>query len=479
MTKIDAFFKSITFRVGATLLVVIILAELIAGLIWYQANEDDKKENIKQTALSIAEGASDTYSYFQSLPVNYRHLILNQLRESGGTRFFISINDKFIPNHTLSSYRYTPWLVEQLEQEMLLELTDVEDIRVAITKRADIRVFNSGIRLNELPEIWTKYSLVLGELNLPILVMQIKMSEQEWFYIASVLPMTFSSLSTSYIEQRQLLFLGITSVLLMLCTAWIVQKELRPIKSLAKAATLMGSQLVVKEIKEEGSTEMQATVHAFNKMNRRVRSYIRDREMLFSTISHDLKTPLACLKLRTEMLDDEQTRLRFEKLLNEFDLLLKGALQCIRETDIHEEPERVDINMLLIQCAAYYNRNKPTVSFAHSTDADYTGKPVAIKRCLYNLIDNAVLYGGKVDVSILNSESYLVITIRDYGPGIENKLLEKVFEPYFRSGKQGIDGSGLGLTISRSIARSHGGDLILNNHPEQGLVAELFLSRDV
>ncbi|AJR08711.1 HAMP domain-containing protein [Photobacterium gaetbulicola] len=479
MNKLPPLFKSITFRVGATLLVVIIIAELIAGAIWYHANEEEKKESIKQTALSIAEGALDTYSYFQSLPVNYRHLILNQLRESGGTRFFISINDKYIPNNTLTSFRYTPWLIQELEQELMSSLSGVEEIHVALTKREDIRVFNSAIRLNELPEIWTKYSLVLGELNLPILVMQIKMSEQEWFYIASVLPVTFSSLSTPFIEQRQFIFLGITSVLLMLCTAWIVRKELRPIKSLAKAATLMGSQLVVKEIKEEGSSEMKATVHAFNKMNRRVRSYIRDREMLFSAISHDLKTPLACLKLRTEMLDDEQTRLRFEKLLNEFELLLKGALQCIRETDIHEEPETIDIASLLVQCADYYNRHKPTVSLEHIPDTHYVGKPVAIKRSIYNLVDNAVLYGEKVDISVLNSASYLVITIRDYGPGIENKLLEKVFEPYFRTGDQDVDGSGLGLTISRSIARSHGGDLILNNHPERGLIVELFLSRDV
>ncbi|ELR63582.1 Integral membrane sensor signal transduction histidine kinase, glucose catabolism cluster [Photobacterium marinum] len=473
------YFKSISFRVGVTLLVVIVIAELIAGAIWFQANEESKKENITSTMLNISSAASETYNYFKSLPVNYRHLILNQLREAGGTRFFISINNTYVPNENIAGYNFTHWLSELTEKELKNKMASAKNIRVSITRREDIRVFNSGIKLDELPEIWTKYSLVLGELNLPILVMQIEMSDQEWFYIASVLPVPFSSLSTQFLDQRQLIFLGITSILLMLGTAWILQREIRPVKSLAKAATLMGSQLVVTEIKEEGSKETRAAVHAFNKMNRRVRAYIRDREMLFSAISHDLKTPLACLKLRTEMLDDDNTKKRFEKLLNEVDLMLKGALQCIRETDIHEESEWIDISQLIGTCVEYYNRESLRITLNSPPEVRYVGKPVAIKRCVYNLVDNAVLYGGKVDISVSDSDDCLEITIRDYGPGIENKLLEKVFEPYFRAEQLDVHGSGLGLTISRSIARSHGGDLKLNNHPCQGLEAHLILSREV
>lgn len=474
------YFKSITFRVGITLLVAIVIAELLAGLIWYQTNAATKENNAKNTMLNISNAAADTYNYFQSLPLNYRHLILNQLREVGGTRFFISINNKRIDIDALPDLTFTKWLSEFTGNVLFERLSSAKSVHVTITQRDDIRVFNSGIKLAELPEIWTKYSLVLGELDLPIVVMQIEMSDHEWFYIASVLPVPFSSLTSQFIDKRQLLFLAVTSILLMLCTAWILQREIRPIKSLAKAATLMGSQFTTTEIKEEGSKETRSAIHAFNKMNRRVRAYIRDREMLFSSISHDLKTPLACLKLRTEMLDDEKTKRRFEKLLNEVDLMLKGSLQCIRDTDIHEEPEWIDIHQLLCNCTDYYNRQTHCVDLNDIPKVKkYLGKPIAVKRCIYNVVDNAVLYGNKVEINIQDSPDLLKLTIRDYGPGIDNKLLEKVFEPYYRVERDDGKGSGLGLTISRSIARSHGGDLKLINHDEQGLEVQLSFARDV
>ncbi|MEJ2766101.1 ATP-binding protein [Photobacterium sp. MCCC 1A19761] len=472
------FFKSITFRVVITLLTTILIAELLAGLIWYQTNNAAKEESARHTIANITKAAADTYNYFQYLPVNYRHLILNQLREVGGTRFFISINHRYIEMDAVTDLSFTDWLTVFAAQQLNQQVGADRHVAVTITRREDIRLFNSGIKLAELPEIWTKYSLVLGELDLPIVVMQIKISEQEWFYIASVLPVPFSSLTSQFIDQRQLLFLAVASALLMFGTAWVLQREIRPIKSLAKAATLMGSPLTVAEIAEAGSNETRSAIHAFNKMNRRVKAYIRDREMLFSAISHDLKTPLACLKLRTEMLDDARTRQRFEKLLDEVDLMLKGALQCIRDTDIHEEPEWIDIQQILQGCADYHNRQQPRVTIYPAQPKPYLGKPIAVKRCIYNVIDNAVLYGDRVEVRVTDSADALHLRIRDHGPGIDHKLLEKVFEPYYRAGRKDDTGSGLGLTISRSIARSHGGDLKLRNHDEQGLEVELCFARD-
>lgn len=473
------FFKSITFRVVITLLTTILIAELLAGLIWYQTNNATKEANARHTLTNIAKAAADTYNYFQSLPVNYRHLILNQLREVGGTRFFISINHRKIDMDPISDLSFTGWLTDFTAQALSQHVASGQQVDVTLTRREDIRLFNSGIKLAELPEIWTKYSLVLGELDLPIVVMQIKISEQEWFYIASVVPVPFSSLTSQFIDPRQLLFLLVASGLLMLGTAWVLQREIRPIKSLARAATLMGSPLTVTEIAEAGSNETRSAIHAFNKMNRRVKAYIRDREMLFSAISHDLKTPLACLKLRTEMLDDERTRERFEKLLNEVDLMLKGALQCIRDTDIHEEAEWIDIHQLLQGCADYHNRKAHRVTIHPAQPKPYLGKPIAVKRCVYNIIDNAVLYGQQVDIQVLDSPQALTLLIRDQGPGIDSKLLEKVFEPYYRAGRADDTGTGLGLTISRSIARSHGGDLKLRNLDGQGLEVELCFARDV
>lgn len=184
--------ESITFRVCSTLLVVIIIAELIAGAVWYFDNEDAKRHNARQTVLTMVDSVTETYIYFRSLPMNYRHLILSQLMEAGGTRFFISINHRYIPNENVASIPMTQWLSQIAKDALVQKLSRHTDapptITVSVTEREAIRVFNSAISLNELPDIWTQYSLVLGELDLPILVIQIQLSSQEWFYIATVLP---------------------------------------------------------------------------------------------------------------------------------------------------------------------------------------------------------------------------------------------------------------------------------------------------
>ncbi|MEZ8805539.1 ATP-binding protein [Vibrio atlanticus] len=300
-------------------------------------------------------------------------------------------------------------------------------------------------------------------------------SDNEWLYLATVLPLSFDSLTDNFIDSRQVIFLLIVTFMLMGVSYVVLQKEIRPFRSLARSATLMGSQMQIEEIKEEGSSETRAAIHAFNKMNRRIKSYLRDRDMFFNAISHDIKTPLACLKLRTEMMDDEQTKLRFEKLLNEVDMMLNGALQYMRENDIHEELEWIDINDILEQCAAVHNKNGVCVSLIDLPRIELYGKPLAIKRCLFNLVDNGVKYGNTVAISMFSHSDSIQIVLRDAGKGIKEDMLEKVFEPYFRDNDTGIEGSGLGLAIARSIARAHGGDVQLSNSPEGGLEVDIIL----
>ncbi len=477
----SSYFKSITFRFSVALLVIITVAELVAGAIWFYASKLDKEETAKDTLTSLSSSITDTFSYFQSLPINYRHLILNQLRETGGTRFFISINNTMLDIENLDSLTFAPWLSDFTEVALKETLPHHSNIQVSITRREDIKLFNSGVKLNELPVIWSKYGLSLSELDLPIVVVQIEMAKGEWFYIASVIPLSFSALTTQFIDHRQLLFLVITTVLLMLCTTLLLQREFRPIKALAKSATLMGSTFHITELKEEGSNETQAAIHAFNKMNRRIQAYMADRDMLFSAISHDLKTPLACLKFRTEMLDDENAKLRFEKLLNEMDTMLHGALRCMKDTDTHEMPIDVDLKQLLLDCAEDYNHETVRVEIHVQSSVQYLAKPITLKRCITNIIDNGVRYGDHVDVYIdtESTQESVLIVIRDYGDGLTPQQIEKAFEPYYRAGRKDQAGSGLGLTISRSIARSQGGDLRIRNHHECGLEVQIALPRKI
>ena len=153
------------------------------------------------------------------------------------------------------------------------------------------------------------------------------------------------------------------------------------------------------------------------------------------------------------------------------EMMVKGALQSMKDTDIHENMERIDLRHLLAQLMdAHTNvslRGTPQYLF---------GRPLALKRCINNLVDNGLKYGGRLEISVENYAEHMTLSFRDYGPGIPQAQLENVFKPYYRLHSDS-QGSGLGLAIARGIARAHGGDITLYNHPCGGLIAVLRLRR--
>ncbi|MBD1558924.1 two-component sensor histidine kinase [Vibrio sp. S9_S30] len=468
---------SMVTRITISMFTVIILAEIFAGFVWFKATAASKKESASIAVSTITSAAAETINYFSELPVNYRHLVLEQLRNIGGTRFFVSMNNRSLTMPALQHYALVPDIEAQAIKQLDKQIKQSHAIKVTFTSRDEILLFNTALKINELPALWKNYSLVLGELSLPIMVIQVHITKDEWLYLATVLPLSFNDLKNNFIDGRQIIFLFIVTVLLVGVSYVVLRRETRPFRSLARSATLMGANMQIEEIKEEGSSETRAAIHAFNKMNRRIKAYLRDRDTFFNAISHDIKTPLACLKLRTEMLDDQPTKERFEKLLNEVELMLNGALQCMRDNDIHEELEWFEINDFIEQCAAIHNKSQQVVRLNRMPSIRHYGKPLAIKRCLFNLVDNSVKYGHSVDISMYVNEDTLHITLQDAGPGIANDMLEEVFKPYVRIDKNGVDGSGLGLYIARSIARSHGGDVTLSNSPNGGLEIDIVLAR--
>ncbi len=468
--------RSLAARICLTLSMVILVAELLAGVIWFQSSDQRQQDSLVNTIESLADSAAASIGYFKSLPINYRHLVLEQIRQFGGTRFFVSLNNRPLPVLGLEASQRKELLLDKA-LKIVRRRAGEGEVRLDFSKRQDLKVFNSAISIDKLPALWSGYNLASGDLDLPIMVVQVELSEKEWFYLAAVLPIPENSFTPEFIDRKQLLFVGLSVVMLVVVTWLLIRKELRPLRSLAKAASLMDSKLQVPPVEEAGSTELQTAVHAFNKMNRRVQSYIRDREMLFASISHDLKTPIACLRLRTEMLDDDATRERFERLLVELDLMVKGSLQCIRDTDILEEEELIDIDGLLSQAKEYFNRYQRQVEVSGSCLQGFKGKPLAIKRCIYNLLENGIKYGGKVDIDLIDNDDAIELVFVDYGKGIDPALLLKVFEPYFRDQKQTRSGTGLGLTIARSIARNHSGEVVLENHASYGLQAILRLPK--
>ncbi|ADV89354.1 ATP-binding protein [Vibrio vulnificus] len=469
--------NSLATRTSLFLLLVIISAQILAGLIWYQHASERDKTGLLTTVRSLALSASSTISFFSTLPSEYRHLVLNQLRNMGGTRFFVSLNNHPIYVKPLPESQRKTLVVDEVKSVLAAELQNTPTVLVEFTRRDDLRVFNNELPIDELPMLWAHYSLSLGDLNPPILVMQIEVAENEWFYLAAVLPAPYIHLETSYFDLREWFTLLLSGLLLLICTWFVVRREIRPIRQLAKAATLMSSRLKVPRVKEEGSTELRAAIRAFNKMNQRIDSHIKDREMLFGAISHDLKTPIACLKLRADMLDNDEERERFSKIANDLDLMVKGALQCIKETDIHEEIESVDLTKLIEHITSGLDPYGNKISMHCSGETCISGKPLALKRALQNLIDNALKYGQQAHITLSSQEDHICIEVQDNGTSLRPEQLDKLCEPYYR-GNASIEGNGLGLTISNSIIKAHGGHLSLSLTELGGLNATLLFPRE-
>jgi len=470
---------SLAARTSLFLLTVIILAQLFSGVIWYQQSSKKDQEGLINTVHSLALSASSTISFFQSLPAEYRHLVLNQLRNMGGTRFFVSLNNHPLPITALPNSERKALVIDHVREVLQKELGGEPNIQLEFTRRENLKVFNNELPIDELPLLWAHYTLSYGDINPPILVMQIEVAPDQWFYLAAVLPAPYVNLETEYFNIREAVTMVFSALLLLVCTWFVVRKEIRPVRNLAKAATLMSGRLKVPQVKEEGSVELRAAIHAFNKMNRRVESHIKDREMLFGAISHDLKTPIACLKLRAEMLDNDIDRERFGRIANDLDLMVKGALQCIKETDIHEEIESIDMPTLLSHAIQSVSADESKVNYQLTACQPFAGKPLAIKRCVQNLIDNGIKYGGCVSITLTDTPEALTIQVTDQGSGLDEGSLERLFEPYYRNNPQGEqEGTGLGLTISQSIAKAHGGKLELSLTQQGGLCAELMFPRD-
>ncbi|MFQ3175723.1 MAG: signal transduction histidine kinase [Psychromonas sp.] len=468
--------KSLAIRTSIFLLLVIFCAEVIAGFIWYQQNESKEVKGLVSVSHSLALSAYTTISYFSDLPLEYKELAINQLRNMGGSRFFVSLNNHQLPIIPLKDSARKKLVENELRSSLGHKLKQLP-FTIELTSREDLLVFDAEIKFDQLPAKWRTSNLLYKELNPPIIVIQVQLADREWFYLAAILPEPYVLINSQFLTENQLFFMAIAALIILFFTWFIVRKEIKPIRNLAKATLQMDGKLKMNDLKEEGSAEVRTAIRAFNKMNQRIITFTLERDVLFSAISHDLQTPLACLKLRTEMLDDQSIRKKFQKLLNDMEFMVKGALHCIKNTDIHEDMELINLNKLLKNGCELYDPKR--IKIEGTLINEFFGKPIAIKRCLQNIIDNAMNYADTLTINVLNNTDKLIITFTDDGPGIPLKLMEKVFEPYFRCDKRAeLSGTGLGLTIARNIARIHRGDIILNNQTDSGLQVKVILYRD-
>jgi len=274
------------------------------------------------------------------------------------------------------------------------------------------------------------------------------------------------------------IFLAVMLVIVLIAVRWVTQ----PLEVLAQAADALGEDIDRAPMAERGPTEVARAARAFNRMQRRLRETLADRMRLLAAISHDLKTPITRLRLRAEMLDDDDLRMKFTRDLEEMEALADAALDFMRGGKPQESVRAVDVQALVESVQRDLVEQGHEVRVEGRTLAPYMGRPVALRRCIDNLVGNALKYGTAVRVVIEDQAALLRLRVLDEGPGIPEAELSKVFEPFYRlelSRNRSHGGSGLGLGIARNVAGMHGGTLTLRNRASGGLEAVLELPRQV
>jgi signal transduction histidine kinase len=470
--------RSLSGRILLALAAGVVLAQSISAVIWYTQWRADGELRVREVSQHMAYRVASTVQFFTSLPTAYRHVVLDQLRDMGGTRFFVSLNREFIHINDLPDNSLKAIVIEEFHLALKKQLgIDPASVSIEFSRPADLHVLNNETLIEDLPPRWRDITLRVKPDGSPILVLQLPISEGEWLYLATVMPDVEFLSETSPLSRERLVTLVLSLVTVLLLGVWIVRTLIRPLRRLAKAAESFG-QGENNPLPEDGSTELVAAAKAFNAMQGRIQRYLDDRERLFASISHDLKTPITRLRLRAEMLDNDQQRDAMTRDLEDLDLLVKGALQSVKDTDIHENRVEVDLARILEGMAEGAALAGKTIRLVgHQVDT-YLGKPLALKRCIGNVLDNALYYGKEATVTVTDSGTQLIISIHDQGPGIPEAQQERVFQPYTRLADHSTHpGMGLGLSISRNIARAHGGEISLRNHPQGGLVVTITLPR--
>ena len=268
-----------------------------------------------------------------------------------------------------------------------------------------------------------------------------------------------------------------TSLILFSVAMVFMRNQVKPIRRLATAADDFGKGRTIETFKLEGATEVRQAATAFVAMRDRIQRQISQRTDMLSGVSHDLRTPLTRMKLQLEMLGSGPDTEDLKTDITEMEHMLEGYLAFARGEG-GETPVETNLTALLEDVASQARRHGARIDLHCEGRIDTKLKPNGFRRCITNLVENAMRYGEHISIRAGIRGDGVEVVIDDDGPGIPADQYEEVFRPFFRmesSRNQGTGGVGLGLTIARDAVQSHGGDIRLESSPMGGLRVRLRL----
>ena len=274
-----------------------------------------------------------------------------------------------------------------------------------------------------------------------------------------------------------LLWMIFASIILFFMSYFLMSRQLRPLKRLAIIAETFGRGLDAPDIKTAGAYEIRQTANAFNQMRTRIKRFLKQRTEMLAGVSHDLRTPLTRMKLQISLMKDEKAKSELEVDVNEMTSMLDSYVSFVK-TESPEPIETIIINELIGDIVKTVEKNGVELTIKEKNTIQTSGRQIQLKRAFNNIIDNSQRYAKKIEIILYTNEKDCVIEFNDDGEGIPRDKYEDVFKPFFTldPSRNKLKGeSGLGLTITRDIIRSHGGDVKLSESNLGGLKLKVLL----
>ena len=455
-----------TLIVQLTLLVIaaLVTAQMIS--LWLFV--DERSLAIRAALGFEAAGrAANVARLLENAPADARSAIL-EAANSPLVRFQLSGQ----PSATVDDY--SDGGVIEMRVRRLLGDNSNREIRVELNQ-IEGRILPLPYLSGEMAEI--HMAMMKGELSAIEMSLSIAVSNGQWLNVETRFeqpPLQWPLYST--------LTSALSATLILIVVFWfLLSRLIGPLRRLASASDKLGRGEEVSELPMSGPLEVRNLIKTFNQMQERLTRFVADRTRLLAALGHDLKSPLTAMRVRAEMVDDEETRTSLIACVEEMQSMVESTITFSRGLISSEHTELVEIGDFLV---SLQNDVVEPFHIKQGPEVLTRIRPMAFRRALRNLIENALRYGGDAKVIYGTEHQQLVITIEDEGPGIPKEQLEQVFEPFFRleeSRSLETGGHGLGLSISRTIARAHGGDVVLVNREGKGLIARIKipLSEDV
>ncbi|WP_343614838.1 ATP-binding protein [Novosphingobium sp.] len=455
--------SSLSMRIACILVAGLVLTQVLTSTIWFESR---RRQMLEIPTRVFATRVADSLRLLSTQPDGARQAMLQTLTTPG-----------FAPS--LSMQLPAPVTASGDQTRIAPLLAQV--IRLHLGRPVEVRVIDAAL-MDENNRPAGSLAMMTAHDPTASFLVAARLSPQDPWLIArgqedeNGADLDRAGTILDYILRIYLLRILIVVALTLLA----VRLAMNPLKRMGDAAEALRRDIHSPPLQTCGPREVRGAAEAFNAMQRQIIENMEERSRFLAAISHDLRSPITRLRLRSEMLPSEALRASFRADLSDMEEMVDATLSFARSGVEDSVREMVDLDLMLAMMVA--NLAGQAVTLTGQVGRPIHGFPQSLRRCVQNLLDNALRYAGSAEIHASGDKQIAVIEIRDHGPGIADDQLEAVFEPFYRlehSRNADLGGVGLGLSIARKIALAHGGSLTLRNRAEGGLSVHLAIPHAV